>query len=1098
MTSSTRTRRLRGSRRLAVLSGGVIALLAAGAAFALVTDSGTYDIRVADRTGYASANLAPGGGTVEYIGDLNQTFGSAGTGTFDSFVRLQNDGSEQGYNTDAKVGPTAADPVLHDVTGGTWTHSILVSDIPVVSFNGAFYWELFSDINDSNSTPQISLNDLEVYFTSDPELTGYDFGANATKQYDFSGNIQINDVNQGSGRGDLRYRIPTATIPIPANCGYKNPACATYFVLYSRWGTSGGALASDGGFEEWKVKQYPYVTVAKTASTTFTRTFTWTIDKSVTPDTWNLFTGESGTSEYTVALTKSAGVDSDWAVSGNITITNPGDLDATITSLGSITDSISGVGAATVVCSGATFPVVLGTGDSLVCTYSRSLPDGASRTNTATVTLAEGTVFTGSAAVTFGSPTTTVNGTVHVTDTYAGSLGAFSASGSTTYSRTFSCDADEGTNENTATITETGQHDSASVTVNCYAISVTKDASTSLTRTWHWTIDKSVTPETWDLFTGDSGTSDYTIQLTKTGSTDSAWAVTGNITVSNVGNPIAATINSVGDAISGFGAATVDCGSAVFPYTIAAGGTLACTYSATLPDGTTRTNTATAVQQLHDYDKDGTPSDAGTANASGTASVDFSAATVTDVDASVNVSDTYSGAHGPYTDSATITYSRTFTCDGDEGVHGNTATIVETDQSDSASVTVNCYEITVSKDADTSFTRTYGWTIDKSADQTELTLMPDQTFLVNYTVAVDTTGYTDSDWAASGSITVHNPAPMAATINGVADVLSIDGAASVDCGVSFPYSLAAGGDLICTYSLDLPAANDQNNTATATRQNYDYDSSGAGTESGTTDVSGSHSVTFSATPSDEVDECISVDDSYAGHLGSACIGDTLPKSFTYSRTVGGYPADQCGDHTVDNTATFTTNDTATSDDDSWSVLIHVLCPPPGCTLTQGYWKTHSDNGPAPFDDTWDLLQPDGSDTIFFLSGQTWYEVFWTNPAKGNAYYILAHQYEAAVLNQLNGAGSTAAVDAALAWAETFFNTYTPTDKLSKPVRQDAIYYAGVLGDYNTGITGPGHCSEDGFSSLSSPTSSLTGSFFPIPLLPFAIPLLGRFRRRLRI
>ena len=97
----------------------------------------------------------------------------------------------------------------------------------------------------------------------------------------------INDVNQGSGRGDLRYNVPLSalTTPIPANCGYKDPACTTYFVLYSQWGTatSGQTYSSDGGFEEWKVKQYPYVVVTKTATTTFTRTFPWTIDKSVTP-----------------------------------------------------------------------------------------------------------------------------------------------------------------------------------------------------------------------------------------------------------------------------------------------------------------------------------------------------------------------------------------------------------------------------------------------------------------------------------------------------------------------------------------------------------------------------------------------------------------------------------------------------------------------------------------------------------------------------------------------------------------------------------------------------------------------------------------------
>ena len=99
----------------------------------------------------------------------------------------------------------------------------------------------------------------------------------------------------------------------------------------------------------------------------------------------------------------------------------------------------------------------------------------------------------------------------------------------------------------------------------------------------------------------------------------------------------------------------------------------------------------------------------------------------------------------------------------------------------------------------------------------------------------------------------------------------------------------------------------------------------------------------------------------------------------------------------------------------------------GCTLTQGYWKTHSTYGPASKPDaTWNLLPGGlGPDTVFFLSGDTWYEVFWTAPA-GNAYYNLAHQYMAARLNVLDGASaSLKSADGAIATATTLFETYTP-------------------------------------------------------------------------
>jgi len=285
-------------------------------------------------------------------------------------------------------------------------------------------------------------------------------------------------------------------------------------------------------------------------------------------------------------------------------------------------------------------------------------------------------------------------------------------------------------------------------------------------------------------------------------------------------------------------------------------------------------------------------------------------------------------------------------------------------------------------------------------------------------------------------------------------------AESVDCGVSFPYTLDAGSTLTCTYSLDLPDADGRTNTATATLQNHSYTADGTATATGTTDFSGSAAVDFSSATVTEVDKTITVTDTFAGALGTVTYGvDTLPKTFTYKRTFGPFGSDACGDHDFPNTASFTTNDTATTGESSWNVHITVPCPT-GCTLTQGYWKTHSVFGPAkPSDPTWDLL-PDGANTAFFSSGKTWYEVFWTSPKGGNAYYILAHQYMATKLNIIAGAALTTEVDAAIAWSETFFGTYGPSSQLPKAVRQQAIATAGILGSYNEGLIGPGHCSED--------------------------------------
>ena len=134
------------------------------------------------------------------------------------------------------------------------------------------------------------------------------------------------------------------------------------------------------------------VDVTKTAETTFTRTYEWKIEKSVTPSEWYLFTGDTGASEYTVAATKTGFTDSDWAVSGAIWVENNTPFDATIES---VADVISGPIHPAVTC--PPLPTVLGPGDSLHCTYTSPLPDGAERTNTATVTTS-GPVHGGEAA----------------------------------------------------------------------------------------------------------------------------------------------------------------------------------------------------------------------------------------------------------------------------------------------------------------------------------------------------------------------------------------------------------------------------------------------------------------------------------------------------------------------------------------------------------------------------------------------------------------------------------------------------------------------------------------------------------------------------
>lgn len=577
-----------------------------------------------------------------------------------------------------------------------------------------------------------------------------------------------------------------------------------------------------------------------------------------------------------------------------------------------------------------------------------------------------------------------------------------------------------------------------------YEVTVSKDAETTFTRTFEWSIEKLVAPAQWHLFDGDSGTSQYTVAVQKTGYTDSDWAVSGTITIENA-TPFQATLTGVSDEISGGIAVAVDCGGIVFPYSLPSGQTLECTYAEPLPDGTNRVNTATVT----------TTGTVGGGEA--TAGVIFGNPT-TLVNDTITVNDS-NGSSWQFSDSGSQSYQRTFTCGGDEGMHDNVATIQETGQSDSASVSVACYALAVSKTAETSLRRTWVWDPQKVADVSELTLSPDQQYLVTYWVTVDATP-TDSDWAVSGTISISNPHPSrAAQLTGVSDVVSPGIGGTVSCPALV---VPAGGTLECTYSADLPDAGDRTNTATATLQNYAFTASGLAVISGTTDFSGQAAVGFGNAAVTHIDECVDLADDPYGPLGTVCAAQA-PTTLHYSTYVGPFTApDDCGENEVVNVVTSTTNDTGTSSSDSWTIVVTVPCQY-GCTLTPGYWKTHSEHGPAPYDDTWAQL-PSGADTLFFHSGQSYYEVLWTAP-RGNAYYILGHAYIAAELNFLNGADPTDAWDAyqeATALLSDPANTpdYLGSLKGNKQPRKRFIELAGVLDFYNNGDLGPGHCSEE--------------------------------------
>ena len=370
--------------------------------------------------------------------------------------------------------------------------------------------------------------------------------------------------------------------------------------------------------------------------------------------------------------------------------------------------------------------------------------------------------------------------------------------------------------------------------------------------------------------------------------------------------------------------------------------------------------------------------------------------------------------------------------------------------------------IDVDVTATTEVVSTYIWSIDKWADRTALTVDYGEEVPVNYCVTVDVC-CADDQYLVSGDIYITNECSSSVDIYGFTVTISPGIPAATDCVLAFPYTLDEAETLTCSYSAVLP--DDSSRTVSV-----DVTANGYPGYQGTADVD------FTGVVPEELDECVEVTDDYEGYLGSACVWEA-PKTFCYTRMIGG--SEVCGCDEVVNHAYFTTNDTGLSACATWTVSVLTPCDEV-CTRSAGYWKTHSEYGPAPYDDTWAEL-PNGAATDFFLSGQSYYQVLWT-PKRGNAYYILAFQWIATHLNVLSGAPIPNDVLDAWLEAQEFFETYTPQDTAALrstgaaplgparlrlrshtrsggdgELRHKLIELAEILAMYNEGYVGPGHC-----------------------------------------
>jgi hypothetical protein len=502
------------------------------------------------------------------------------------------------------------------------------------------------------------------------------------------------------------------------------------------------------------------------------------------------------------------------------------------------------------------------------------------------------------------------------------------------------------------------------------APTISKSASGSYDNKYTWTVTKSADTKTvHSAGGGPSNPVNYTVDVSHDAGTISSVKVTGTITVANPNPTDPIEIMGITDTLSDNTACTI---TDAVPSSLPVGDTklnYECDLSA-LPTADL-VNTAVVSWGDQTLPHDGTLA-AGSASFN-TPPISFTANTI---DNCLTVSDKLDST-GPHTfcvgdpgdPNFSFGYKATFTdTSGTCTSHDNTAAgMTNTTQTevDSNTVTVgDCQgaDLTVTKTATPSYTRTFGWSIAKSADPAQATIDPWASGTFNYTVNVTHDNGTDSAFAVSGTITVKNP-------NTWEDISGVNVGDSIDNGGSCTVQQSSGGvdpanaTIPANGSVDFPYTctfgsnpGSGTNTATAT-----WDASKYSTPDGTTD--GTADYTF-GDPTTLKDRCFTVTDSFNGGsplaLGVACIdptswtkdaGNNLINfqesftdptfTFTYSRTIHAPSAGACASYP--NTAIFTTNDTGSTGQSSASVKLCSYQAP----LTIGYWGNHLDKTGQP-------------------------------------------------------------------------------------------------------------------------------------------------------
>lgn len=256
------------------MAGAVALAFTVGSAFAVPIET--------DLTTSSDLSFNVNGAIYSNPGTLSNII--SGTGVFNTFVQIQNNPIEQGYNTSARGGFPNGQDNFDTNNAAPSNHDIQLKDVHTILYSdGIVYRQFLLDINEGANQVDnfLSLDMLQIYASSTagnfiPGDNQAVLGANnalGTLAYNLDSGadrrilLNYSAIGSGSGRPDLQVLIP--------NSLFLSYNANSYLYLYSRFGDKGcvdatgapdptgnackggggqnfsGDFGANAGFEEW-------------------------------------------------------------------------------------------------------------------------------------------------------------------------------------------------------------------------------------------------------------------------------------------------------------------------------------------------------------------------------------------------------------------------------------------------------------------------------------------------------------------------------------------------------------------------------------------------------------------------------------------------------------------------------------------------------------------------------------------------------------------------------------------------------------------------------------------------------------------------------